>query len=84
MYGRRRLGIPGTFVRVDSCLDFASHDVHATSLAVTSALVLCALVPLIAPCQTPSPLQEWQYPGGTILDKVFDSPIYLQWRVVLG
>lgn len=47
------------------------------------ALTLCAVVPRWAPCQTPSPLQEWQYPGGTILDKVFD-PNLPQWRVVLG
>src|SRR5665213_1107392 len=47
------------------------------------ALLLCVLTPRIAPCQTPSPLQEWQYPGGTILDKVFD-PNLPQWRVVLG
>ena len=33
--------------------------------------------------QTPSPLQEWQYPGGTILDKIFD-PNQPDWHVVLG
>jgi outer membrane scaffolding protein for murein synthesis (MipA/OmpV family) len=33
--------------------------------------------------QTPSPLQEWQYPGGTILDKIFD-PVQPDWHVVLG
>jgi outer membrane scaffolding protein for murein synthesis (MipA/OmpV family) len=47
------------------------------------ALLLCACVPSIALSQTPSPLQEWQYPGGTILDKMFfpDQP---DWHVVLG
>jgi outer membrane scaffolding protein for murein synthesis (MipA/OmpV family) len=33
--------------------------------------------------QTPSPLQEWQYPGGTILEKLYD-PNMQDWRVVLG
>ncbi|HEY6451320.1 MAG TPA: MipA/OmpV family protein [Steroidobacteraceae bacterium] len=44
---------------------------------------LGASLPSIASSQTPSPLQEWQYPGGTILDKVFD-PNLPEWRVVLG
>jgi outer membrane scaffolding protein for murein synthesis (MipA/OmpV family) len=46
-------------------------------------LVLCAGAPQMAWSQTPSPLQEWQYPGGTILDKVFD-PNQPDWHVVLG
>jgi len=33
--------------------------------------------------QTPSPLQEWQYPGGTILEKLYE-PNLQDWRVVLG
>jgi len=33
--------------------------------------------------QTPSPLQEWQYPGGTILEKLYE-PNLKDWRVVLG
>lgn len=33
--------------------------------------------------QTPSPLQEWQYPGGTLLEKLYE-PNFKQWRVVLG
>jgi outer membrane scaffolding protein for murein synthesis (MipA/OmpV family) len=44
-------------------------------------LVLC--IPCVALSQTPSPLQEWQYPGGTILDKVF-NPDQPNWHVVLG
>jgi outer membrane scaffolding protein for murein synthesis (MipA/OmpV family) len=47
------------------------------------ALLLGVCAPRIAGAQTPSPLQEWQYPGGTILDKVFD-PNLPDWRVVLG
>jgi outer membrane scaffolding protein for murein synthesis (MipA/OmpV family) len=46
-------------------------------------LVLCACLPGMASAQTPSPLQEWQYPGGTILDKVF-NPDQPDWHVVLG
>src|ERR1700733_15986011 len=47
------------------------------------ALVLCACGPRIACSQTPSPLQEWQYPGGTILEKLY-APNLQEWRVVLG
>ena len=50
---------------------------------VALVLLLSALVPRLAPCQTPSPLQEWQYSGGIILDKVYNSNLP-QWRVVLG
>jgi outer membrane scaffolding protein for murein synthesis (MipA/OmpV family) len=50
---------------------------------VCFALVLGICGPRIASAQTPSPLQEWQYPGGTILDKVFD-PNQPNWHVVLG
>ena len=47
------------------------------------ALVLCAFVSRTAFSQTPSPLQEWQYPGGTILEKLYE-PNLQDWRVVLG
>src|SRR3984885_2335527 len=47
------------------------------------ALVLCAGGPRIACSQTPSPLQEWKYPGGTILEKLYE-PNLQEWRVVLG
>src|ERR1700722_4461350 len=47
------------------------------------ACVLYVCVPRTAFSQTPSPLQEWQYPGGTILEKLFD-PNLQDWRVVLG
>src|SRR3984957_19207888 len=45
--------------------------------------LLCAALPEPAWSQTPSPLQEWQYPGGTILEKLYE-PNLEQWRVVLG
>jgi outer membrane scaffolding protein for murein synthesis (MipA/OmpV family) len=41
---------------------------------------------VIAPAawaQTPSPLQEWQYPGGIILQKLFE-PNVPEWQFVLG
>jgi outer membrane scaffolding protein for murein synthesis (MipA/OmpV family) len=33
--------------------------------------------------QTPSPLQEWQYPGGIMLEQVFEKDVP-DWRFVLG
>jgi outer membrane scaffolding protein for murein synthesis (MipA/OmpV family) len=47
------------------------------------ALILCVWLPRMAGAQTPSPLQEWQYPGGTILEKLYE-PNTADWRVVLG
>jgi len=41
------------------------------------------LGPRIACSQTPSPLQEWQYSGGTILAKLFE-PNLPDWQVILG
>jgi outer membrane scaffolding protein for murein synthesis (MipA/OmpV family) len=60
----------------------------AFSIPLVRGLVFFALMlgvcgPRIVSAQTPSPLQEWQYPGGTILDKVFD-PNQPDWHVVLG
>jgi outer membrane scaffolding protein for murein synthesis (MipA/OmpV family) len=43
--------------------------------------VVC--IPSIASSQTPSPLEEWQYSGGIILEKMFE-PNLPDWRVVLG
>jgi outer membrane scaffolding protein for murein synthesis (MipA/OmpV family) len=34
-------------------------------------------------CQTPAPLQEWQYSGGIILSRLFE-PNLPDWRVILG
>jgi outer membrane scaffolding protein for murein synthesis (MipA/OmpV family) len=47
------------------------------------ALMLSVGGPRLAAAQTPSPLQEWQYPGGTILEKLYE-PNLQTWRVVLG
>ena len=47
------------------------------------ALLLGALGPRLAWSQTPSPLQEWQYSGGIILQQLFE-PNLPDWRVVLG
>jgi len=47
------------------------------------ALILGALGPRLAWCQTPSPLQEWQYSGGIVLARLFEPNLPV-WRVVLG
>ena len=47
------------------------------------ALILGAVGPRLAWSQTPSPLQEWQYSGGIILQQLFE-PNLPDWRVVLG
>ena len=36
-----------------------------------------------ASAQTPSPMQEWQYPGGVVLENLF-VPQVPQWDVILG
>jgi len=47
------------------------------------ALLLGGLGPSLAWSQTPSPLQEWQYSGGIVLQQLFE-PDLPDWRVVLG
>src|SRR5665213_1089684 len=47
------------------------------------ALGLWVCVPRMAWSQTPSPMQEWQYPGGIMLEKVFE-PTLPKWSTVLG
>jgi outer membrane scaffolding protein for murein synthesis (MipA/OmpV family) len=47
------------------------------------ALLLGALGPRLAWSQTPSPLQEWQYSGGIILQQLFE-PNLPDWQAVLG
>src|SRR5260370_10703187 len=47
------------------------------------AFMLWACVPSIALSQTPSPLQEWQYSSGIVLERLFE-PNLPDWRVVLG
>jgi outer membrane scaffolding protein for murein synthesis (MipA/OmpV family) len=47
------------------------------------AFMLWACAPSIALSQTPSPLQEWQYSSGIVLERLF-KPNMPEWRVVLG
>jgi outer membrane scaffolding protein for murein synthesis (MipA/OmpV family) len=47
------------------------------------ALLLGALGPRLAWSQTPSPLQEWQYSGGIVLQQLFE-PNLPDWRTVAG
>ena len=46
-------------------------------------LVLCIMAPAAAKAQTPSPLQEWQFPGGIVLQNLF-QPNVPTWQVELG
>ena len=50
---------------------------------VCLALFMGLLGPGLAWSQTPSPLQEWQYSGGVVLQKLF-QPDVPEWRVDLG
>ena len=45
--------------------------------------MLWACSPSTALSQTPSPLQEWQYSSGIVLERMFE-PNLPDWRVVLG
>ncbi|HXN48507.1 MAG TPA: MipA/OmpV family protein [Bryobacteraceae bacterium] len=47
------------------------------------ALVMWTMVPATGSAQTPSPLQEWQYPGGISLYSLF-MPEIPKWRTTLG
>ncbi len=47
------------------------------------AAAACVLGPGIALGQTPSPLQEWQYPGGIILQSLFE-PEVPKWQSIVG
>jgi outer membrane scaffolding protein for murein synthesis (MipA/OmpV family) len=57
--------------------------VIVSRLPLYIAFTLCVGATRMAWSQTPSPLQEWQYPGGTMLEKVFE-PNIPEWRFVLG
>jgi outer membrane scaffolding protein for murein synthesis (MipA/OmpV family) len=68
------------------------QHIHATArrgsfqlpaIFFASLLLLGLLAPRCALSQTPSPLEEWQYPGGNVLYKLF-VPDMPEWRVVLG
>ncbi len=48
-----------------------------------AALMLWTCAPRSAMSQTPSPLQEWQYSSGIILERLFEPQIP-KWQVVLG
>ena len=62
---------------------------HFSRAAIVSARLAClafalwACAPSVALSQTPSPLQEWQYSSGFVLEKLF-KPDLPEWRVVLG
>src|SRR6267142_921912 len=47
------------------------------------SFMLWACIPSAVLSQTPSPLQEWQYSGGIVLERLFE-PNLPEWRVVLG
>lgn len=47
------------------------------------AAVFWLIMGSAAHAQTPSPLQEWQYPGGFVLEKLFE-PNMPTWQFVLG
>lgn len=53
------------------------------SLLVCLIFWVAACLPSGARAQTPSPLQEWQYSSGIILEKLFE-PAVPDWRVTLG
>jgi outer membrane scaffolding protein for murein synthesis (MipA/OmpV family) len=55
----------------------------AGRLIVPLALLLGAAWPGLGRAQTPSPLQEWQYSGGTVLQRLFE-PNMPEWHTELG
>lgn len=48
-----------------------------------AAFLLWVCIPRLALCQTPSPLQEWQFSGRVSLNKLF-QPNVPDWRIELG
>lgn len=48
---------------------------------VLAAVLACGA--RTAAAQTPSPMQEWQYPGGIVLENLF-APTIPRWDVILG
>lgn len=64
----------------DRCLAFYRSGIarNAALIAVFGCLHCGA-----AFCQTPSPLQEWQYSGGIILSRLF-QPDQPDWRTLVG
>jgi outer membrane scaffolding protein for murein synthesis (MipA/OmpV family) len=52
-------------------------------LAAWLLAAICACAARVATAQTPSPTQEWQYPGGIALEELF-APTIPRWNVILG
>lgn len=59
-----------------------STSLAASRLAFTGAL-FAALAPAAAHAQTPSPLAEWQYSSGILLEQMFE-PQMPTWRIRVG
>ena len=55
----------------------------AGRLLLLLAAIFCLFGPEAAVGQTPSPLQEWQYPGGIILEHLFE-PETPRWQSIVG
>jgi outer membrane scaffolding protein for murein synthesis (MipA/OmpV family) len=55
----------------------------ASRFACAAALLAAAFVPAPAHAQTPSPLAEWQYSSGILLEQMFE-PKLPTWRIHLG
>jgi outer membrane scaffolding protein for murein synthesis (MipA/OmpV family) len=52
-------------------------------LAACLVAAICTCAARMAQAQTPSPMQEWQYPGGIALQRLF-APKVPEWDVILG
>lgn len=52
-------------------------------LAACLVAAICGCGARLAQAQTPSPMQEWQYPGGIALQRLF-APKVPEWDVILG
>ena len=67
-------------------MNLNSDTPHPTAMHVALAAIVIALLMTaarVAQAQTPSPLQEWQYSSGVVLQKMFENDVP-QWQVVLG
>jgi len=71
---------PAANTSIRQKIDGSAHG-HLRWIALS--VVLFACIPRGAVAQTPSPLQEWQYPGGITLFKLF-QPQVPKWSAVLG
>jgi outer membrane scaffolding protein for murein synthesis (MipA/OmpV family) len=68
-------------VRTDSTERIARHN-HAPRLAAATAIGLIATAGT-ANAQTPSPLAEWQYSAGVLLERLFE-PQRPAWQIEVG